>query len=313
LIKPIAYFDQTEGAMDFRQLATFRVLAMTLNFHQTAERLGYVQSTVTAQIQALEAELGANLFDRLGRHTTLTSAGERLLPYAEQLLKIAEEARQAIAEPEECTGTLTIGATETLCTYRLPAALHQFRLSYPQVRLLFYPSPFSALRRLVTDGQVDLALLMEEPIAASALHVESLLPEPIHLVASPNHPLAQRSSISPLDLEGETLLMTEAGCSYRVQFQHQLSVAGVQPTMVLEFESIEAIKQCAQVGMGIAVLPAIALTSEIAQRKLVPLPWSGEPVCLMTQMIWHKQKWLSPTLQAFLQVTRQVLTKSIPA
>lgn len=293
--------------MDLRQLATFRVLAMTLNFHQAAQRLGYVQSTVTAQIQALEAELGARLFDRLGRHITLTNAGERLLPYAEQLLKIAEEARQAVSEPQECTGTLTIGATETLCTYCLPAVLHQFRLSYPQVRLLFYPTPFSALRRLVTEGQVDLAFLMEEPLTAAALQAEPLLPESIYLVASPDHPFAQRSAISPSDLEDETILLTEAGCSYRTQFQHQLSAAGVQPATMLEFDSVEAIKQCALVGMGIAVLPAIVVATEISQGRLVVLPWSGEPICLVTQMIWHKQKWLSPTLQAFLQITRQIL------
>ena len=297
--------------MDLRQLTTFRELARTLHFHQAAERLGYVQSTVSAQIQGLEEDLGVHLFDRLGKQITLTNAGERLLPYAEQILKDVEEARAAASGYEQCVGTLTIGVTETLCTYRLPAVLHQFRLLYPQVRLLFAPSPFSALRRLVIDGQVDLAFLMEEPIASSVFQAESFRPEPIHLLVSSDHPLAQRSTILPSDLEEETLLVTEAGCSYRTQFQHQMSKAGVQPTAMLEFESIEAIKQCALIGMGVAVLPAITVASEIAQQKLVILPWSGEPICLMTQMIWHKQKWLSPAFQAFFAVTRQVLMEPL--
>jgi DNA-binding transcriptional LysR family regulator len=303
--------DETEEAMDLRQLTTFRELARTLHFHQAAERLGYVQSTVSAQIQGLEEDLGVRLFDRLGKQITLTSAGERLLPYTEHLLKVAEEARAAVSGQEQVVGTLTIGATETLCTYRLPAVLHQFRLIYPQVQLLFSPSPFSALRRLVTDGQVDLAFLMEEPIASSVFQAEVLRPECIHLLISTDHPLARLPTIFPLDLEGETLLVTEAGCSYRIQFQHQLSKAGVQPTAILEFESIEAIKQCALLGMGVAVLPAITVASEIAQQKLVILPWRGEPICLMTQIIWHKQKWLSPTFQAFLAVTRQVLMEPL--
>jgi len=79
-----------------------------------------------------------------------------------------------------------------------------------------------------------------------------------------------------MDLERETLLMTEAGCAYRVQFQHQLSRAGIQPTTTLEFDSIEAIKQCAMVGIGIAVLPAIAVATEISLGKLVVLPWREE-------------------------------------
>ncbi|GCE12461.1 LysR family transcriptional regulator [Tengunoibacter tsumagoiensis] len=297
--------------MDLRQLTTFRELARTLHFHQAAERLGYVQSTVSAQIQGLEEDLGVRLFDRLGKQITLTNAGERLLPYAEQILKVAEEARTAVSGHEQYVGTLTIGATETLCTYRLPAVLRQFHFLYPQVRLLFFPSAFSALRRLAIDGQVDLAFLMEEPIASSVFHAQSFRPEPIHLLVSSDHPLAQRSTILPSDLEGETLLVTEAGCSYRTQFQHQLSKAGVQPTAMLEFESIEAIKQCALIGMGVAVLPAITVASELEQQKLVILPWSGEPICLMTQMIWHKQKWLSPAFQAFLAVTRQVLMKPL--
>lgn len=296
--------------MDFRQLTTFRVLAMTLNFHQTAERLNYVQSTVTAQIQALEEELGIRLFDRLGRRVMLTDAGARLLPYAEHLLKVAEEARQAVSGQQELVGTLTISATETLCAYRLPAVLHRFRLSYPQIKLLFYPSSYSELRRAVTDGNVDLAFVMEEPITSSVLHAEPLLSEPIHLVASPTHPLAQKSVISPADLDGEPLLLTEAGCAYRVQFQHQLSVAGVQPTNMLEFGSIEAIKQYVLVGMGIAVLPAIAVATEIAQEKLVVLTWSGEQICLTMQMIRHKQKWLSPALQAFSHLAQQMLIEA---
>lgn len=293
--------------MDLRQLTTFRVLALTLNFHQAAERLNYVQSTVSAQIQALEEELGARLFDRLGRRIALTNAGTRLLPYAENLLKLAEEARLAVSGQQELIGTLTISATETLCTYRLPTVLHQFRLTYPQIRILFYPSPYSELRRAVTDGSVDLAFLMDEPITATALYAEPLLTEPVYLVASPDHPFAQQPAISPIDLERETLLMTEAGCAYRVQFQHQLSRAGIQPTTTLEFDSIEAIKQCTMVGIGIAVLPAIAVATEISLGKLVVLPWSEEPICLTMQLIRHKQKWLSPTLQAFLQVVRQIL------
>lgn len=293
--------------MDFRQLTTFCALAKTFNFHQTAERLGYVQSTVTAQIQALEEELGTRLFDRLGRRVVLTDAGARFLPYAEHLLKVAEEARLAVSGQQELVGTVTISATETLCTYRLPVVLHQFRLSYPQVRLLFSPSPYSELRRAVADGSVDLAFVLEKPITTSSLHAEPLLSEPIHLVASPAHPLAQQPLVSSVDLDGETFLMTEAGCAYRVQFQHQLNVAGIQPTNMLEFGSIEAMKQCAMVGMGIAVLPAIAVATELSQHKLVVLPWSGMPICLTMQMIRHKQKWLSPALQAFERVAQHIL------
>ncbi|QBD77507.1 LysR family transcriptional regulator [Ktedonosporobacter rubrisoli] len=296
--------------MDLRQLTTFYVLATTLNFHQTAARLNYVQSTVSAQIQALEEEFGVCLFDRLGRRVVLTDAGTRLLPYAKQMLHIAEEARLAITDDHKLIGTLTIGAPETLCTYRLPDVLHKFRTTYPQVRLLFNPMPCEELRRAVRDGSVDLVFVMEEPVSDSMLQVEPLISETIQLIASPHHPLAQRTAILPGDLEQETVLFAEAGCPYRLHLQHLLRAAGIQPLSTLEFDSVEAIKQCVMVGIGVAMLPEVAIAAEREQSKLAILPWAGEQIVLVTQMLWHKQKWMSPALQAFLTIARETLLRS---
>jgi DNA-binding transcriptional LysR family regulator len=234
----------------------------------------------------------------------LTDAGTRLIAYAERLLNLAEEARLAVSGREEQVGTLTISATETLFTYRLPAVLHRFRRSCPQVRLVFFALAYSELRHAVAEGAVDLAFVMEDPITSVGLHSEPLYPEAIHLVASPEHPFARRRGVMPADLEQETVLVTEAGCSYRVQFQHQLNKAGVQPAAVLEFNSIEAIKQSAMIGMGVGVLPAVATATEVSQRKLVVLPWRGKPISMVTQVVRHKQKWVSPALRAFLDLVK---------
>ena len=121
--------------MELRQLATFRLIAQTQSFSRTAAALNYAQSTVSAQIQGLEEELGIPLFDRLGKRVALTEAGQRLLGYAEKILDLAAEARFSITSEETLTGTLTISAAETLCTYRLPAILREFRTSPPSGRL----------------------------------------------------------------------------------------------------------------------------------------------------------------------------------
>src|SRR5690349_21719254 len=141
--------------MELRQLITFRVLARTLNFTRTASELGYVQSSVTAQIQALEAELGVPLFDRLGKRVSLTDGGRQLLEYAERILALADEARAAVSADATPRGTLSIGAPETLCTYRLPAILHAFRDRYPQVQILFRANPVATLRQCVSTGVID--------------------------------------------------------------------------------------------------------------------------------------------------------------
>src|SRR2546421_3651462 len=105
--------------MDLRQLNTFRLVATTLSFTRAAAALSYAQSSVTAQIQSLEDELGVQLFDRLGRRVALTDAGLRLLRYADRLLDLAEEARAAVADGGDPLGSLCISAPETLCIYRL--------------------------------------------------------------------------------------------------------------------------------------------------------------------------------------------------
>jgi DNA-binding transcriptional LysR family regulator len=286
--------------MELRQLATFRLLATNLNFTRTATVLNYVQSNVTAQIQALEEELGVRLFDRLGKRVTLTEVGERLLRYAEQIVDLADEMGKVASTKEDPMGALTISAPESLCTYLLPKLLQHFRSCYPQVRVQFRPSPVADLRRLVSEGMLDIAFVLEEPIHSTKLIVKQLFPEPLHVIAAPSHPLARVDQVEPADMEGETVLLTESGCSYRALFEYSLAVAGVQPATTLEFSSVEAIKQCVMVGMGISILPEMATRAEVEQGKLVVLPWRLPDVQVMTQMIWHKEKWLSPALGAFI-------------
>ena len=175
--------------MELRQLLTFRQLATTLNFTRTATALNYVQSNVTAQIQALEEELGIRLFDRLGKRVALTDVGERLLQYAEQILDLADEMHKVASTAGNPMGTLTIGAPESLCTYRLPKLLHHFRGCYPQVRVQFRPCTSADLRPLVTEGMLDSAFVLEEPIQSTKLIVKSLCLEPLHVIASPSHSL----------------------------------------------------------------------------------------------------------------------------
>lgn len=293
--------------MELRQLSTFRTLATTLNFTRTAALLGYAQSSVSAQIQELEAELGVRLFERLNKRVILTDEGQRLLIYAEKLLDLAEEARSALARNEHPTGSVTISAPETLCTYRLPPMLQQFRADFPHVQVHFRPLPVSELRQNVLEGRIDVAFLLEEPLRATGLVVEPLCRERLLVIAPPGHALAQRALVTPADIEGETVLLTEVGCSYRNLFKRALAAEGVYPPTNLEMTSVEAIKQCVMLGMGITVLPEVAVLSEVAQGRLVALPWSVPGFEVMAQMIWHTDKWQSPALKAFLCLARERL------
>lgn len=292
--------------MEIRQLVTFRAVAQTLSFSRAAAQLNYAQSTVSAQIQGLEEELGVALFDRLGKSVGLTDAGERLLGYAEKMLNLADEALAVVSNADILTGPLTISAPETLCTYRLPKILRQFRRLFPQVQLSFQSEFDTDLKRRMQEGLADVAFVMAEPFQIPGLMVEPLVTEPLLIVADPNHPLAQAERVTFADLRDQPLLLTESTCTYRRLFERSLNAAGI-PTQPMEFHSVEAIKQCVMAGVGLSLLPLVAIKSEIEREQLVPLNWSGRDFQVVTHAVWHEDKWLSPALKAFLEITRECI------
>lgn len=297
------------GKLDLRQLQSFTVVADLLNFTRAAEALGYAQSSVTAQIRTLEEEVGYPLFDRLGKRVILTEAGRRFRPYASQILALAGEAQQATQEADHFRGTLRIGAAESLCVFRLPAVFRQYRARYPKVQIQLQAGGCQALRDDLRSGALDVALFLDDPREEADLVLRPLIQEPISLVAYPWHPLASAEKVLPEHLVGQSLIHTEAESTYRVQFDKIIARAGVEPVSVMEFNSIEAIKQCVMAGLGLAVLPYMTCASEFEQGSLVELPWAGPPIQSVTLMGYHKNKRITPALAAFLEVVQQTLVK----
>jgi DNA-binding transcriptional LysR family regulator len=312
--------------VELRQVETFRAVAEELSFSRAAEKLGYVQSSVSAQVSVLEQELGVPLFDRLGRRIALTDAGEVMFAYSGKLLALAEQTREAVVDAGagsgEVTGSLTVSAPETLLTYRIPRVLALFRERHPKVRLSVRPSAIGRLvgsaRKAVEEGRVDVAFVLDEPLDERArpsdLAVETMIAEEVTVIAPTSHVLTSAPVVLPQDLRGETVLLPEApesGCAYRGQFERQLGSAGVVPPEKMEFQSIEAVKQCVAAGMGVSVLPSVAVDAELKTGALAALQW-GEPFEVLTQMSWHEDRWKSPALRAFLEVAREVFS-STPA
>ncbi|WP_248926877.1 LysR family transcriptional regulator [Paenibacillus hamazuiensis] len=293
--------------MDLRQLVTFRTVASTLNFSRAADALNYVPSNVSMQMQALEEELGVRLIDRLGKQLVLTDAGKRFLGYAEQALNLLDEAKERLSDDGRLTGTVTVSANEVLCAYRLPALFRRFREQFPGVRLLFRPFPSDYLKQSLCDGKTDVVFLLDEPLRSTGISSEPLIAEPFRLFAAPNHPSLQVNKLLPEHFRNEMFLVNEKGCTYRTLFDRMLLKEGIDSMETLEFGSAEAIKQCAMAGIGIAFLPEISAAAELERGDLAVLPWEMPDLHIVTQMLWHKEKWLSPAIAAFLDTAREML------
>ncbi|MGD8715572.1 MAG: LysR family transcriptional regulator [Desulfobacterales bacterium] len=293
--------------MEIRQLKTFKAVADYLSFHKAAEAIHYAQSTVSAQIMALEEYLGIPLFERFGRHIALTEAGENFYQYACKMLDLAEAARADVTEGVRLAGSLSIRVPESFCAHRLTPVVAEFRNRMPLVKLSFITCAQEGLRRDLRKGVTDLAFLLAESIQSKDLAVENLGSEQLVLVASPNHPLTEIDKVKTDILADHTLLLSRVDCSYRRILEQILQESRCNPKMVLEFNSVAAIIECVAAGLGVTLIPEIAVRRELELKKLVNLKWTESNLEVAQLMIWHKDKWLSPIMKGFMDTTREVL------
>ncbi|MFN2747563.1 MULTISPECIES: LysR family transcriptional regulator [Bacillus] len=289
--------------MEIRHLKTFKTIVEIGGYTRAADYLGYAQSTVTSHIQAIEQEIRKPLFYRLGKKMLLTEAGKHLLPYAAEMIELYEKARHIPENDQEPSGNLTIGASESLTVYRLPAILHEFTSQYPQVTVTLKSSTCWQLRDELKQGKIDIAFLLDKERKEDDLQIESLVAEPMVFVFPKGHPSGETAFDDLAFSANETFLYTEHGCSYRDFFEEYLQKQGVITDHTMEFWSVEAIKQCVMCGLGVSLLPLITTRTDISEGKL-----QGTMVrdaLFSTQMAYHKNKWLSPAMTAFLEIVRR--------
>lgn len=301
-IKYIEKNDLGVFVMDLKQLQTFLTAAETLSFTQTAQLLDYAQSSITAQIKSLEEELGVILFERLGKRVTLTDEGKRLQQYAQKMLELNSEMKKAVSN-EQAQVVLKIGAQESQCVYRLPSILQQYQKAYPQVKIIFKPVHTTEVAKdLLQSGNLDVAFISDAYKETPMLYRERLIQEQIIFVSAPTS--IKSHTLSAQQLSAETMLLTENGCSYRNQLEAQLQQEGLLPLQMIEFASIEAIKQCVMAGLGITFLPKMVVEKELEDGQLIELQSSFNIKPIYTDIAWHKDKHIQPYLSDFIEIAR---------
>jgi DNA-binding transcriptional LysR family regulator len=163
------------------------------------------------------------------------------------------------------------------------------------------------LQKDLSKGVTDLAFLLAESFHAGGVEAEAVGFESLVLVAGPGHRLAKEGLVRTRDLEGDTLLLTKVDCSYRRLFERILEEAGVPLKPSGIFHSVETLKRCVMAGTGITILPEVSVSEDIERGKLIPLAWEEGRLEVAVLMIWSKGRWLSPTLEAFMEIARKIL------
>ncbi|MGC8494771.1 MAG: LysR family transcriptional regulator [Syntrophobacteraceae bacterium] len=289
--------------MDLQRVRTFRTAATLMNFNRTAEVLNCAQSTVSAQIKSLEDEIGTMLFKRIGKSVQLTEAGAKLLVYADKLLAVREEALADLAGKSRPSGLLTLRLPQTIAAWYLPRALCEYQARFPGVRLDITSCAVHSLEHELRIGTVDLAFLFSDGIGAENIEAEFLRSERLAVITHPLHPLTLCRQVGFKDLEGQVLLLPKSDCGYRMIFEQELAAQKVMPATVIEMNSIEAVKQTIMAGLGVTLMPEIAIRMELEQGRVAELNWEDdlETGILMLQC---RDKWISPHLEAFMEMMR---------
>ena len=282
---------------------TFKTIVEEGGFTKAAEKLNYTQSTITFQIGQLEQELGTTLFEKIGRRMVLTKAGERLIPYVDDVLTSVNKMRFFEQDLAQCQGTLSIGVGETLLCYKMPEFLKEFHKRAPKARLFIRSMNCYEIRNELLNGGLDLGVFYEDVGGfGSNLTTQSLGTFPLALVAAPEIKQQYPDFITPDQSIPLPFIINETNCIFRQIFEHYLKERAIRLDHTIELWSIPTIKNLVKSQVGISFLPRFTVETELANGELTEIPTAMKEPCITAVCAHHKNKWVSPLMQQFLDL-----------
>ncbi|MCB1671233.1 MAG: LysR family transcriptional regulator [Gammaproteobacteria bacterium] len=288
--------------MDTQNLKAFLAVAESGSFSSAAEQLHLTQPAVSKRISLLEQQLEAPLFDRIGRHVTLTEAGRTLLPLATEILHALRDARQQIKDLQQTvSGQLRLVTSHHIGLHRLPAVLRRFAERYPQVEIDIQFMDSELACQSILAGEFDLGVVTRSTSQDERMQQECIWIDRLIFVAASDHPLSRKKTVSLEDLSRHPALLPDR------RFLTTRIVADLFNARQLELKSImstnylETIKALISVGYGWGVLPEIMLTDNSLER----LPVTGVDLRRHLDCIHHRQRSLSHPAACFIDLLRE--------
>jgi DNA-binding transcriptional LysR family regulator len=305
---PRAPFD----SMDLRRLEVFAKVAELGSFSRAAEALFLTQPTVSEHVRALEEELGVQLLDRLGRGATPTPAGQLVLGYAQRILALGRQTRQALDQfLGRMSGQLVVGGSTIPGEYVLPALLGQFKAKYPDISLSLLIASSRRVSEWVEEGRVEIGVVGAEP-ESRALRSRPLMADEMVLAVPADHPWATRKSVVLDDVRREPLILRERGSGSRAAFERALASANLDLSsfrVVGELGSTQAVKQAVRAGVGISVISKRAVEDECRARLLACVKVRDLAVSRSFYLVTHRDRTRSPVAQAFVEFVESQATE----
>src|ERR1700688_2093413 len=252
--------------MEFHQLRYVCAIADTGNFSRAAERCHIPQPSLSQQVLKLEEDLGAKLFDRLGRSVRLTEAGRVFITHARAILEQMEVARLNVSDKNaDLRGSIAVGVIPTVAPYLIPSYRAAFTKNYPDAKLRIVEETTSVLVESLRDLSIDVAILAL-PLRHKELELFPIRTEPLFAALSTHHPRASAKSLALKDLRGETFVMLRDGHCFRDLSIATCARARITPNIVFESGQFSSLLGMVAAGVGISLVPEMAIDRNIACR-----------------------------------------------
>src|SRR6202522_922228 len=296
-------------AINLKDLRYLGALADPGHCGKAAERTFVSQPTLSAQLKKLEEYLGVKLVERQPNNVQLTEVGKQIVVRARLMLDESDEIiALARSNTDPFAGKLKVGLIPTIGPYLLPRIMPKIRKAVPHLGLMLYEYQTEALLKRLRDGEIDLGI-MALPLLQDGLEARALYDESFTVALPTHHPLAAKNTIKVADLKGQTLLLLEDGHCLRDQALEVCSRVDVREPEDFRATSLETLRQMVVAGLGITLLPEMAVESPYgSQRGLTVRPFGKPPPMRTVGAVWRKTSTRSAAIDAVCDVVHDVMS-----
>ena len=292
--------------MDMKQLKTFLYVAELNSFTQAADKLGYSQSTVSFQIRRLEEELDCTLFERINHTVVLTDQGRKVLEYAHKIEKMTKELKGSMQRKDEISGNIRLAMADSLCDAFFNEDFKEFRRRYPGIILKIMTGGTEEMFRLMNQNEADAILTLDSHVYDMRYVIAREEEVGIHFVAGKDCPLIKKRLVSIEEIIRYPFVLTEKGMSYRRLMDEKLAEKSLEVRPVLELGSTRLISSLVEQNVGISFLPDYVTETKRNEGKLFCVNVKDFEIKLWKQLLYRRDKWVSPPLESVLVYCMEV-------
>lgn len=291
--------------MDLKNLITFIHVAELGSFTKAAEQLGYSQPSISFQIKQLEEEFGCLLFERINHTITLTEKGHELVYCAHQIRALTDSFKESVAENDECSGHIHIVTPDSVCEEMINSHYIDFHNRYPDISIRFSTGDSAVMLDMLDHNEADVIITLDNHLYNKDYIIAKEQQLSMHFVTARNSKFANRKNLSIKDIINEPFILTEHGQGYRRVFDRELAKKSLEITPFLEIGRTDMITSMLTQSNMISYLPDFVTQSLIDSGELCYLDVRDLNIDIWKQLIYHKNKWMSKSLKAFIEYVKE--------